>query len=473
MGFGLLQSVGTLDTYVGWVPRLAWIRRVDATAPPMTVRLSNAFPASPTRGRLLFAPVQPGGAVPDPTTLTPTLDLTLSGNQTVGYWVAGEFGASSTRDKDAVVQVDEIAPGTRPIARAGLMVRIRKDANTLSTHERDRFLRSVLRLNGSAGGGSFTALGQTYFNYQDIHNQLGARGHSNFQQNNAYTPAFLPWHRLFILRLERELQSLDPSVALPFWNYSETNGANAPVNVFNAAFIGVTSGGSLTATFDATNPLAGWATRWPTFTTPAVTGVRRFPMFTPNQLPTASTCAPPATDPVILGLGSAFVSTLGGTTGFSRMEWLGHNRAHLTGGGISPCANSGVQVSWLASLGQPIQDPLFFMLHTNVDRQWARWQQQNSRFDALSVDTYHMQGTAPAGETPGQFLLDPLWPWDGGTAPGGEFPQTIGQISAPPGRARILNAIDYQLQWLAQTSRAPQRSTIGLGYDYIDVPFRR
>jgi tyrosinase len=471
MGFGFLNTVGTTDSYVSWVPRPAWIRQADATAPPITVRLANAFAASPTRGRVVFAAQQPAGAIPQPATMTPTLDVALSGGQTVTFWVAGQFGSPSTRDKDAVVEVTEVAAGNPVLARSALMVRIRKDANELASHERDRFLKAIVKLNGSGVG----ALAQSYFNHQDVHNRLGARGHSNFQGNTVYTPAFLPWHRIFILRLERELQALDPSVALPFWSFSETDLTKAPANIFHTSFIGVTTSPNLTATFDAANPMSAWATRWPDFSTSAVvTGVRRFPLFAPNQLATGSTCVPPANEADVLAFGSDFVSALGGTTGFSRMEWQAHNRAHLTGGGISPCPNQPTQISWLASLGQPIQDPLFFMLHTNVDRLWAKWQQQNSRFDALSTSTYFNQGTAtPPMQRVGQFLLDPLWPWDASGAPGGLFPQTIGQLGAPPAQARILNAIDYQQQWYSDTGSAPRRGTIGLGYDYVDVPFSR
>jgi hypothetical protein len=35
------------------------------------------------------------------------------------------------------------------------------------------------------------------------------------------------------------------------------------------------------------------------------------------------------------------------------------------------------------------KDPLFFMLHSNVDRLWALWQWINRRTDAGSADTLH------------------------------------------------------------------------------------
>jgi tyrosinase len=30
---------------------------------------------------------------------------------------------------------------------------------------------------------------------------------------------FLPWHRAYLLDLERELQGIDPQVTLPYWRF--------------------------------------------------------------------------------------------------------------------------------------------------------------------------------------------------------------------------------------------------------------
>ena len=46
-------------------------------------------------------------------------------------------------------------------------------------------------------------------------------------------PGFLPWHRAYLLDLERELQAIDPSVALPYWRFDQP----AP-NVFTRDFMG-------------------------------------------------------------------------------------------------------------------------------------------------------------------------------------------------------------------------------------------
>ena len=46
-------------------------------------------------------------------------------------------------------------------------------------------------------------------------------------------PAFLPWHRTMLLHVERELQKLEPRVALHYWDWD----AAAP-NIFHEDFMG-------------------------------------------------------------------------------------------------------------------------------------------------------------------------------------------------------------------------------------------
>ncbi len=65
-----------------------------------------------------------------------------------------------------------------------------------------------------------------------------------------------------LLDVERELQKIDPSVALHYWDWD----AAAP-NVFHQDFIGASPGGGgfgiAEPVFAATNPLNGWNTDLP------------------------------------------------------------------------------------------------------------------------------------------------------------------------------------------------------------------
>jgi tyrosinase len=74
-------------------------------------------------------------------------------------------------------------------------------------------------LNGG-GKGKFSAL-------RDVHRD------NTSDEAHTY-PAFPHWHRSYLLDLERELQQIDPTVALPYWKFDEP----AP-NVFRLKFMGV------------------------------------------------------------------------------------------------------------------------------------------------------------------------------------------------------------------------------------------
>src|SRR5699024_1465182 len=91
-----------------------------------------------------------------------------------------------------------------PICESRLMVRVRKDANRLTDAERDLFIDTLARLN-DAGRGLF----QTF---REMHT-----GESTNEMHRV--PAFLPWHRAYLLDLERELQIIKAAVTIPYWRF--------------------------------------------------------------------------------------------------------------------------------------------------------------------------------------------------------------------------------------------------------------
>ena len=128
----------------------------------------------------------------------------------------------------------EARAGATRVGSAEVMVRIRKNANTLTTDERDRFVSALAKLNNQ-GLGRFT-------DFRDMHVAVTlAQAHG--------APGFLPWHRAYLLDLERELQVIDASVALPYWRFDRP----AP-NIFTRDFLGV-FGCNRHRPIQATNPL--------------------------------------------------------------------------------------------------------------------------------------------------------------------------------------------------------------------------
>ena len=193
--------------FLAWTPVPAEARLVNPTgAAPVRVTLRSAGKA-----RLLFSR--------KPTRLTKTLVLNLpASGAPVRFFVAGQFGFPSFRLGDAVIEARHATLGR--LGKKALTVRVRKDAETLTPAERDRFLAAFATLNGGGAG--------RFRDFRDMHVSAAlGESHGNV--------GFLPWHRAYLLDLERELQAIDPSVALHYWRFDR-----AAPKLFTREFMGVT-----------------------------------------------------------------------------------------------------------------------------------------------------------------------------------------------------------------------------------------
>jgi tyrosinase len=438
----IARTPGTLDDYLTWTAMPATIRLTtpNSLGGPLSVVLRNAAPvagADPP-GRVVFGLPSSGGP-PVPSGMTPTLSLSLPSNGApVDLYVAGEFLHPSVRDKDAIIEVinpAETNPDKALLENIGAMVRIRKNANALTTRERDRFLRAL------------THMGGLYTPFVQINAAVGTRAYS--ANSTTPSPAFLPWHRAFLLRLERELQGLDPSVALPYWRYDLP-----AINVFTKDFMGESdfaNAGPVVLTA-MTNPLHTWA-------------IQRLSSFGAGSSPTSAgpnSCWTQPENVILTLLGMKF---LNGTQGFWAMEWLTSDKAvHAAAG---DCTGVAGQTGWLAQPATAVQDPLFFLLYANTDRLWAKWQLQNGRSDPGNPDSY---AAANCGLSAGQCLLDTMWPWNNSGAPDGPFPIGLGRYAAPPSMPTPGHLLDVDRShfWTSSTSQWSKLNW-GLGYSYDDV----
>ena len=84
---------------------------------------------------------------------------------------------------------------------------IRKKATKMTTAEKKRFRDVITALIADGTYGTLVSFHADMSHY--MHGSMGAEGRERF----------LPWHRLYLLRLEQAMQSLDPLAFIPYWNW--------------------------------------------------------------------------------------------------------------------------------------------------------------------------------------------------------------------------------------------------------------
>ena len=322
------NSASPAARFLTWAPSPCRIRMTNpsgATGSTVNVRITSASAAS--AGAVVFRRGATGAFANSITVPVPV------NGTSVPFLAAGRFGRPSASNGDVRI---EGRAGNTLVGSVPAMVRIRKNANTLTPAERDRFVAAFAQLNNQGLG--------RFADFRDMHTNV-----SSPQAHGA--AGFLPWHRAYLLDLERELQAIDPSVALPYWRFDR-----AAPNLFQLDFLGVSD--SLgTVRFSNSNPLQFWRTD-------GVQGINRRPFFNTGS-------APPGllSEAQTLALGTqyrAFRTMEGNPHGIGAHQLRRFDLEHR----------------------QRRAGSLFFLLHCNVDRLWAKWQRQNGRFNAAQAASY-------------------------------------------------------------------------------------
>jgi tyrosinase len=371
------QSASRNDDFICWTPVKSRIRRlVSVNGTPDTPVVLSVAPNTSLSGDVGFLSSS-SQLDAQPST---TLDVSLkSDGSWTEFFVVGRKASVGARD--VTIEAKQ-ADGT-VVASSALMVRVRKNAEKLSPAERNAFLRALAVWKTKRGQSRPTRYEDFYTAHADAFD-MGI--HSAFGQ---FVSNFLPWHRAFLLDFERELQEIDPTVALPYWKFDE-----AAPKLFDPAFLGDLSDGGTEVQLAANNPIRGWSKSNQT--------IRRFKVF-PNaaavngknldnilclthqpSCPNKAEKYRPTTDSIELNY---------------------HNNAHAA------------VLGWLGGADSP-SDPLFFLLHANVDRGWAHWQAAYNRFSSTGTDE---DAYTPTGQYPGEavntrvrkglYALDEMWPW--------------------------------------------------------------
>ncbi len=196
----------------------------------------------------------------------------------------------------------------------------RKNQASMTAQERSRF-RDVITTMINSG-----LYGQHVAHHADMmhrmHSMMGPIG----------TERFLPWHRVYLDRLEEAMRVIDPLVFIPFWKWTVDQAIPAWLNDFRPNV-----------------PMPGGTT----------INVTRSPGTGTPSLPTEASIAAIMTE----GAYTPFTRRLEGS------PFGAHNMVHVWVGGT------------MGDIPTAPADPLFWMHHAEVDRLWHVWQQDHPNQD--------------------------------------------------------------------------------------------
>lgn len=306
---------------------------------------------------------------------------------------------------------------------------VRKNVVNLTPKEKAAFVKAVNTLQNTIPEGSELSLYEQFVLKHvftmGFYSSSGAKGSALVNPAHA-RPAFLPWHRQFLQEFERALQAIDPSVTIPYWDWTDPKALSI---ILEDDFLGSTGKGETieipgAGTFKggaiSDSILANWTLN-ETLHFDYITGkslgpkLKRFIGLPPcSQYP-----IPKVKVEKIFKFDNyeIFNALLEGALKLDKKSswvagWELHAYIHsLIGGSLVDKLEPGRVPHQTQILGTmdsvPCSpyDPIFWLNHANVDRLWAQWQDKGhtgSRF-------YPSKGM-PFGHN----LRDPMWPWDGG-----------------------------------------------------------
>ncbi|GAA4021000.1 tyrosinase family protein [Streptomyces plumbiresistens] len=272
------------------------------------------------------------------------------------------------------------------------MAYTRKDVSTLTAAEKRRFVKAMLEVKRR---GEYDEFVRMHIEYYVGDGEGGLR-------TAHMTPSFLPWHRRFLLELERALRRVDPSVSMPYWDWTkDRTTSSVPWTKDLLGGNGRRSDRQVT-----TGPFAYKEGNWTI--TEGITdeefltrdlGRARDPIVLPTRSELEWAMKDPVYDvsPWDSTVTKGFRNKLEGWgTGRGSSAWRNHNRVHRWVGGVMLG-------------GASVNDPVFWMHHAFVDLCWSRWQRRHRAHRYLPV-----KPPGPGSEQRGRIVArhEKLPPWD-------------------------------------------------------------
>jgi tyrosinase len=373
----------------------------------------------------------------------------------------------------------KVAPNLSRSAR-GKRLSVRRNVLSLKERERSALVEAFLTIKNTIPPGSSISIydqilaihvGVTGFNTQ--YNPVGPA--SGIIQGHIFA-GFTPWHRELTMRVENALQSVNPEVSIPYWDWRDKDAIDS---IFQDKFLGPSGSGRI-VNVQGTNYEGGGVSSGP-FT--ETNGWSLIPELALEHLRFTSMGSalkrfirvPPFDRSVYTQLDmdrinspdhyGMFKDLLEGFFTLSAEGYLlptnsSHGHFHFVIGGAllsdyklpGYIQNHQEVLGTMTSIMASPYDPAFWLLHANVDRVWAEWQDAGH----FGPDFY------PAtGEPFGHNLNDLMWPWDGGLSlPGNVAANSTQRLLPqldPDDLVRPLDTLDIR----------------ALGYRYDTMPERQ
>jgi tyrosinase len=124
-------------------------------------------------------------------------------------------------------------------------LKVRKNVNSLSWEELQRYCAAVARM-------------KSFDQYPQDQRSFGfwARLHANDCQHG--WEEFLTWHRVYLYYFEEQLQDIDPTVTIPYWDWTDNYDQDITVSLSNAASPTPQDNGTVPVAFQCWLNQSGW-----------------------------------------------------------------------------------------------------------------------------------------------------------------------------------------------------------------------
>ncbi|KAJ3032218.1 hypothetical protein HDV00_007953 [Rhizophlyctis rosea] len=222
----------------------------------------------------------------------------------------------------------------------------RRSWTQLSGAEKTRYLAAVQALKNKPRSNNLPA---DYNNPQNLGYDDLVKLHWDYMRISHSTPLFFPWHRKYLWTWSQALKSVDPGVDVVYWSWQLDSQAPERADVFNPAYFGTDGVGPNHCLQDGV--MAHWSVSYPG------TNVRKFP----------TTCVTRCMNPTSFVTPEYLTNLINTYPDYNsyhlKFESFPHAQVHNQIGGTCD----------FSTMYSP-NDPIFFLHHANVDKQWARFQ---------------------------------------------------------------------------------------------------